>query len=450
MVGALRQASFKKGSEMTLRRHLWLLVAFLPLFAQTQEKDLSVSAQSYSLSSYLAKLTQADLDYKDRTLESKVVLIQSLIEQTRYNPDIYLEGNLFTESTVDVAIASLAPEVQAVGKINLNMRLYDAQRSHYMSQRDALFKQLSEQQLIDAKERLQLMGIEIYSELMQIQKTIEQYKILLKYQKRITDLAITRSGKGLGGIYDKTQAQNDLLNIRLRLTDLKELLIQKEFLFRQSINSDSTGAILLEEMHYAKVSDSLQQLQHAVLEKNAHLNLLKKKYELSTSDIETEASRRGLSLDLRSHYGYGYVEQVSAPNLSDSDQDWYAGLTLKYPLYERNDIDLKVEQKQVQALQSKNSVNIQKRALTRTVNRLYNSIQKYEIKDRLYTQQKEVLLERTTMTYNRFKEALETYKPYSDSVRDMARSDEAFIKNALLLDITTLQLYVLTGRYLDE
>lgn len=434
-----------------MMRHLWLSVAFLSLLSQPlAAKTMSTSTQTYSLSSYLSRLVQADLRYKDRTLEAKVVLLHSLIEQSRYNPDIYLEGDIFSENTLDLSKIDPVPEVQAVGKINLNMRLYDAQRSHFTSERDALFKQLSEQELIDAKEQLQLMGIQIYADLMQIQKKIAQYNILLKYQQRITKMAITRSEKGLGGIYDKTQAQNDLINIRLRLTDFKELLIQKEFLFRQSIDSDSTGTIVLEEIHYDKISRSLQQLQHDVLEKNAKLNLLKKKYELSASDIETEASRKGVSVDLRSHYGYGHVKQLDVPNLSDDDQDWHVGLTLKYPLYERDNIALNVERDQVKALQAKNSVNIKKRTLTRTVSRLFNSIQKYEIKDALYTQQKEVLLDRTTTTYNRFKEALETYKPYSDSLRDMARSDEAFIQNALALDVSTLQLYILTGQYIDE
>lgn len=432
-------------------RYLWVTMVVLPLLAHSLSANaLSNTSQSYTLPSYLSRLIQADLRYKEQTLDAKVILLRSLIEQSRYDPNLYLQGDIYAENMVDLSKIDPVPEAQAVAKINLDMRLYDAQRGQITSERDTLFRQLSEQRLIDAKQQLQLMGIEIYADLMKIQKTIAQYNILLKYQQRITKMAISRASKGLGGIYDKTQAQNDLINIQLRLTDLKELLIQKEFLFRQSIDSDSTGTIILEEIQYDKISRPLQELQHAVLEKNAKLNLLKKQYELSASDIETEASRKGLSVDLRSHFGFGHVEQLDTPNLADDDQDWHVGLTLKYPLYERGNIDLSVEREQVRALQAKNRVNIEKRTLTRTVNRLFNSIQRYEIKDELYTRQKEVLLERTTTTYNRFKEALETYKPYSDSLRDMARSDEAFIQNALELDIATLQLQILTGQYIDE
>ncbi|RLA71749.1 MAG: hypothetical protein DRG24_04725 [Epsilonproteobacteria bacterium] len=434
-----------------MKKYLWIAVLFFPLFGEAlKDNNITSASHTYSVTSYLKLLLTTDLEYRDRTLESKVLALESLIEQSRYNPDIYLEGTVMADNNLDVEKTRQSTELEAVGKVHFNMRLYDAQRFYYTSQREQLFKALSDQELIDATERLQLMGIQIYAELMQIQQTIAQYNALLIYQKRITKLAITRSEKGLGGIYDRTQAQNDMLNIRLRLTELKELLIQKEYLFRQSIDSDSTGVIELQAIQYKTLTDSLKELQYSALSSNAHLNFIQKQYELSRSDVETEKARDGLALDWRSHVGYGYIEELDKPRRSDDDIVWFAGLSLKYPLYERNNIALNVEQKKVQALQAKNSVNIEKRTLNRTVNRLYNSLRKYQIKDELYRQQKEVLTERTTTTYNRYKEALETYKPYSDSLRDMAQSDELSIRNAILVDVTTLQLYIVTGRYLLE
>jgi hypothetical protein len=77
-------------------------------------------------------------------------------------------------------------------------------------------------------------------------------------------------------------------------------------------------------------------------------------------------------------------------------------------------------------------------------------LQKYKIKNQLFLQQKKVLQERIKITYNRYREALESYKPYSDSLRDMARSDEAYISNSLSIDETTLQLYILSGSSILE
>jgi len=234
----------------------------------------------------------------------------------------------------------------------------------------------------------------------------------------------------------------------LRLSDLKELLIQKEYLFRQSINLESGAPLALKDIEYTKITSSLENLQHAAIHNNARLHVKEKQYELAQSDIKLEVDRRGLGIDWTSHLGFGHAEQLNPPYRSRDGEDWQALLSINYPLYERGDMSMKVQEKKIQALQSKNNLAIERRLLSRTINRLYNSLQKHKIKHQLYAQQKDVLLERITITYNRYKEALEMYKPYSDSLRDMAMSDEAYIRNSLLLDMNTLELHVLTGEKL--
>jgi outer membrane protein TolC len=382
---------------------LLFFLGSIPLLSQSIEieQNQNISSNIFTLQMYLSKLLEEDLQYKNRNLNSKVVLLTSLIEQNRYNPDIYLGGEVQAQKTLDFSRTDSHIELEAVGKIHLNMRLYDAQRSHLMGTRKKLFEELSSLEIIDAKEELQLLGIGIYVELLQIQRTIKQYNILLKYQHNITDIAVTRASRGLGGIYDKTQAQNDLINIQLRLSDLKELLIQKEYLFRQAINLESGAPIILQDIQYKELTDSLVSLQHTAIENNARLHVKEKQYELSRSDIKTEADRRGLGVDWASHLGYGHTEQYDSPYRSRDGEDWLAMLSLKYPLYERDDITMQVQDKKIKALQSKNSLEIERRALSRTINRLYNALQKHLIQHQLYTQQKEVLLERTTITYKR-------------------------------------------------
>jgi outer membrane protein TolC len=427
-----------------------LFICFFNLFSQSIEikQDENSLEKVFSLQIYLEKLLEEDLEYKNRNLESKVTLLNSLIEQNRYNPDIYLSGDIQGQKTLDMSRFNPTTELEAIGKINFNMRLYDGQRSHYMNSRRELFENLSSLEVIDAKDQLQLLGVQIYTQLLQIQRTIQQYNILLKYQLDITDIAVMRASKDLGDIYDKTQSENDLINIQLRLSDLKELLIQKEYIFRQSINLESGAPIKLLDIEYKEFSLSLSDLQKKALQNNSHLHVMQKQYELSQSDIKTESDRRGIIVDWTSHYGFGHVEQMDSPYRSNDGDDWLALLSIKYPLYERDDIAMQVQNKKIKSLQSKNTLEIQKRALSRTINRLYNALQKHNIKNRLYAKQKEVLLERSTISYNRFKEALENYKPYSDSLRDMARSDEAYIQNALLVDATTLEIYILSGESL--
>jgi len=428
-----------------LRLSLILIITYNILVAET-------SSSVFSVQSYLDRLMHENIRYKNRNLESKVLLLTSLIEQSRYNPDLFLDAAFKGEDALNVSRLDDGMQLSAIGSINFNMRLYDSQKDIYTSQRKKIFDELSSLEILNAKEQLQLLGVKIYIDLFKIQETIKQYNLLLKYQNKITKIAIDRASKGLGGIYDKTQAVNDLINIKLKLVDLKEKLIQKEYLFRQAINLDSGTFIRLKEVQYSDLDLNLKELQYKAINQNSRLKLKNKQFELSQSDIAVEKSKRGIFVDFQSNYGYGYMKQLNSNFIDESNNDdtWSALLSIKYPLYQRNEIELQTQKSKIKALQAKNGVEIERRALNRTINKLYNMLQKYKMKNQLFLEQKKVLRQRSKITYNRYREALENYKPYSDSLRDMARSDEAYINNSLSIDETTLQLYILSGSSIIE
>ncbi len=424
---------------------VFLLFSCTILFAQQAQN-------SYTLHTYLERLLKEDIDYKNKTLESKVLLLSSLLEQSRYNPDIFLDATARQEKQLDVLRGN---EVQTnIGaNINFNMRLYDAQKKLYTRQRTDLFNALSDLKILDAKEQLQLLGVQLYVNLYKMQQTIKAYNKLLYYQEKITQIATDRSAKGLGDIYDRTQAINDLINIKLRLADLKERFIQTEYAFRQSINLDSGAPVVLQPINYADLPHSLKKLQHDALAYNIGLKLKTKEFEMAQSDLALSEKSDGLSVDFTSHYGYGYTkEPVYIPGFDDNTHGdtWSAGLSVKYPLYAQNKTEILTQESKVRALQARNRIELQKKELSRTINRLYNAWEKYMLKNELYQEQKNVLQERIEITYNRYKEALESYKPYSDALRDMALSEESYINNRLSADETVLDLYILTGRTIVE
>jgi len=406
----------------------------------------------YTLHSYLDLLIKEDIGYKNKTLESKVLVLTSLLEQSRYNPDIFLDANARHEKLLDVLRGDNV-QSSISGNINFNMHLYDAQKEVYQKRRKALFDTLSELKVLDAKEQLQLLGIALYVNLYKMQQTIKAYNKLLFYQEKITQIATDRSAKGLGGIYDRTQAVNDLINIKLRLADLKERFIQTEYAFRQSINLESGAAIVLQPLSFVDLPYSLQQLQHDALAYNIGIKVKAKEFEVAQSDVSLSKQSDGLSVDFASRFGYGYrKEPVGIVGFDDTTNGdtWSLSLDLKYPLYAKNQTQILTQQSKIRALEAKNNIELQKKELSRTVNRLYNAWEKYMIKNNLFKKQKSVLQERIDITYNRYKEALESYKPYSDALRDMALSNESYINNRLSADQTVLDLYILTGRTIVE
>ncbi len=115
-------------------------------------------AMTYTLQTYLSELLEEDLEYKNRNLDAKVTLINSLLEQNRYNPNIYLGGEVQALRALDFSRGISRVEMKALGSIHFNMHLYDAQHNTYMNTRKDIFQDLSALKLIDAKEQLLLLG----------------------------------------------------------------------------------------------------------------------------------------------------------------------------------------------------------------------------------------------------------------------------------------------------
>jgi len=403
----------------------------------------------FSLKRYFHLLEKADLDFKSSQLDSKLYQVNSLIESDKYNPNIYFSSGSTLRKTYDVGSATSSANIDALAALNLDWHIYDAQKKYYTDERKIIFDKLSELNLLSSRDRLFINGTLIYLNLWYLQKIVDKYTALLKQQQKLLDTARVKSATGESAtIYETIDTQNDYYNLELAVTDIKERFLQQEYLFRESIELDSPKTIFLYDPVYNKLKLPVIELQKEAIANNKELAKLEEEYKLSKSDLALAAAEKGWNFDFFSYSAYSYSKEIQGSKTSSKGIEWQVGFKATYPIYKRNEINLKLRQKKLEVHKAALKVASKIKTLALTVNKLYNSYKKLQYKSGIYKMQNKILKRRLDISYARFIKGEGSYKQYSDTLKTYTDSLRANFSNDSLLHSTAIQLYILTGRNL--
>ncbi len=404
---------------------------------------------TFSLRKFLEKYIANSNNFKINKLDSEIYKINPNIENDRYNPNVYFSIGATARKTYNVGNATNYANMNSLAAINLDWHLYDAQKTYFNNERRAIFKRLSELNLLASKDRTILNGLSVYMDLWYLQKIIDKYNFLLSQQEKVTKMIKVRALRGGSSyIYAPIDSQNDLYNLELSVSDIKESYIHQEYLFRQSLNLASKKSIYLYDPVYNDLNMSLKQMQKEAIANNRELAKLQEQYKLSKSDLVIEAARRGWQLDLSSYAGYGYSTELEGTKNSGDGIEWQIGLKATYPLSQRKDITYQVERKKRLTKQALIRVVDKMRTLVLSVNKLYNSVKKLKYKSDIYAMQNKILRRRLNISYNRFMRGEGSYKDYSDTLKVLTDNLRQKLINETMLHAATLQLYIIVGKNL--
>lgn len=401
----------------------------------------------FSLKRYFALLEKSDLDFKSSKYDSKLYLINSLIESDRYNPSLSFQAGTTVRKTYNVGNATNYASLDATAGLYFNWHIYDAQKRFYNNERKIIFKRLSELNLLSARDKLLINGSMIYLNLWYLQKIIDKYNFLLTQQEKLVDLARIKSETGdATSIYETIDTQNDYYNLEIAVSDIREQFLQQEYLFRQSINLDSPKTVYLYDPVYKEIREPVQALQKEAIGQNKELAKLQEEYKLSKSDLALAAAEKGWNFDFFSYGGYGYSTELEGTKNSGKGFEWQVGFRATYPLYNRNDTNLKISQKKFQVTKAALRVASKIKTLALTINKLYTSYKKLQLKSDIYNMQNKILKKRLDISYARYLKGEGTYKQYSDSLKVYTDSLRAKFLNDSFLHATAIQLYILSGK----
>lgn len=407
---------------------------------------LSSETENFSLKKYLGLLLETDPDFKSEQYSVRLYIIQSLLEGQQYKPNIYFNGNAKVGKNYSVTNASNYITFDAIASINLDWHFYDAQKKYFTKERKEIFERLAKLHLLEAKDRLILYGLSIYMDMWFLQKIVKKYDELLDTQEKIFKIVKKRAMRGMGGIYDSIDSQNIYYKLELNISDLKERYVHQDVIFRESIDLPSDKPLNLYAPVYNKLDVPVIELQKEAIGKNKELAKLKEKYNLAKSDILIEAAKKGWTMNIFSHYGYGYSRELEGTKQHGNGFDWQIGINAKLPLYPKEEANLLIEKRKIETKKAGLLITKKIKTLINSISKIYNSIKKLKYKENIYNAQNELLFKRLQISYKRFLKGEGSYQDYSNSLQSYIDSFRAKLVNESLLHTSMLQLYILTGR----
>jgi len=376
---------------------------------------------------YLSALFEHNDDAQGLFYQKKIDYLTNEIQKDRYNFDIFLNAYARTGQYISTQQTN-TPNFQAGGfdesgvglAINANKLLYDGQYHLINHNYDILNKRLADITALNAKEKLSILGMTIYSNLYTSQEKLRIFRAMYKKQKRMTQIINAGYNEGKNSTLNYIDSQNNLLTLQRALLSQKYLHIHNENILRHSTKSKS-------EKHYKLIResinfhlDSLVDLQKIAIQNSSDIALESNKLKINQTDFLAQKRRYYPTINFQSHYGYGaandalYFKNFNGIGFS---RYWEAGLTLQLPIYNRKDIILNKEKELNTILKQKTVLSAKSREILLTLENSYNSLQRIQSQQVILQKQADLSLQKIDVAKESYFLGVAQYKDYSDAMR---------------------------------
>lgn len=309
----------------------------------------------YSYSAYFSKLLKEDEDIENSYYSNKLISIEQLIKEDKYNSNLYIEAS--SQYTEDEALATKERTLESNVALKWEYRLYDGQMSYLYNQVKRISEQGSMIRYEDAKNNLAIVGSDLYANLLFTQTILDIYKDLYVSQTNLFEIIKEKRKKGISSVVDEIDAKNDLLELEKRLFSYEVQHARNTYLVKKSINSQSSKPLYVSPLNVSATNHSEEEERMLIMHNNPDIALAQNELKNRKVEILSEAGRWMPRVDLNAYTGYSVNEDI----VNDAKEDGItsgAGITVEIPIYERNDIYLSEEKAKVIALQAKNNLKI--------------------------------------------------------------------------------------------
>ena len=309
----------------------------------------------YSYSAYFSKLLKEDEDIENSYYSNKLISIEQLIKEDKYNSNLYIEAS--SQYTEDEALATKERTLESNVALKWEYRLYDGQMSYLYNQVKRISEQGSMIRYEDAKNNLAIVGSDLYANLLFTQTILDIYKDLYVSQTNLFEIIKEKRKKGISSVVDEIDAKNDLLELEKRLFSYEVQHARNTYLVKKSINSQSSKPLYVSPLNVSETNHSEEEERMLIMHNNPDIALAQNELKNRKVEILSEAGRWMPRVDLNAYTGYSVNEDI----VNDAKEDGItsgAGITVEIPIYERNDIYLSEEKAKVIALQAKNNLKI--------------------------------------------------------------------------------------------
>jgi len=354
--------------------------------------------------------------------QKKIDYILDEIKKDKYNFDVYASGYLRTGSSIS-AQSGNAPNVNgdytgAGVSLHVNKILYDGGYRLTNGAYDILYKRLADINELNAKDRLVIFGVSIYSNLYISQEELRILKKILKQQKLVTNIIKQGYKEGKYSPLDLIDSKNDLLNLQRSVLNMEYQYLNSDYILRHSIKSRSQKPYQLYPMSIKLNLDSLKLLQEEAIAHSGVLAKVSNLLKLKEADLLFQKRRRIPEFRFDSYAGYG----LSTNKIFNLDSPghgafWELGLSFKLPIYNRNDINLNTQKERLNVLKQKEALSFGQRAILIQVEKSYNEIQRTKKQIDIIKEQLSLQKHKLKIAKERYFTGISPYRAYSDAIK---------------------------------
>ncbi len=420
---------------------------------QIPDKYKTTDTNKYDILN-LTKYINAVLNYNDNAKEAyyqkKIDYILSEIKKDKYGFDIYTEAYISTGQSISTNANNIEGNggyTNAGISLNADKIIYDGQKKVVENIYDILYDRLSQIKEINAKEKLIIMAISIYTNLYTLQEEIKEYNKILKKQTYIKQITTEGYKKGKISVIDYLDAKDDYINLQRYILNLKYQYLYNDYILRQSIKSQSRKPFKLYPAKISIYTSSLKILQKEAVTNNSNIAIQSNILKIKEANFISDKRRYYPSIDFSSNIGYG----LSTDNTFDlgnagKGMFWTLELTAKIPLYQRGDITLSKDRDMYGILKQKRVLSAKQRDILSQVEKSYNKIQKTKKEKYFLTELLKIGSIKLKILTTRYINGISSYKEYSDALAKYLNYKRQSILNKQSYIIECSLLYTLIGK----
>lgn len=399
---------------------------------------------------FLAALFENNENAQELFYQKKIDYLLNEIKKDKYGFDVFLNGYVRTGSYISTQQTNLPTtqpgrfdESDIGAAINANKLLYDGQYTLINRNYDILQKRLANIKALNAKEKLLLFGLSIYSNLFISQEKLKLFQKMYDKQAIMQKKIEKAYNLGSTSSLNYIDSKNDLLNLKKAVLSLTYEHLHNEYILRHSIKAkgEKRYSLIQEKMNF--FFDSLSDLQKEAIQNSSNIALESNKLKINQTDFVAQKRRYYPSVNFNSHLGYGVAnDSLFFKNLNNTGFSpyWGLGLTVKIPLYNRGDILLNKEKELNNILLQKNILSLKSREILIEVERTYHSIQMIKQQQGILQEQVRLLHKKIEIAEKLYNAGAVPYRDYSDAVKNYLEvksqvidADERYTKEMFLL-----------------
>ncbi len=414
------------------------------LFANKELDNLTrkevESFYEFSFYEFIHRLMNESVDSKIDIYRYRIEKLNALLENSRYNLDLFAQASLTYSKFIDYDLNE-NKELSAKYGLGFDKRIYD---SGYRFVKDIieLKEKLSHLRYLQSRDKLYLLGVEIYLQTYLNQYKKESYEHMFFEQKTVMELAKERYKSGVASKVDFLNAKDDYLQLKMDLIERIYSYLYSDFILRNLVGLDVKKPLKLKEFGVEEKKKNLKAYILEAYRNNRSILMKKVDYLLSKERLNASRYYYMPQVDIHGEIYHEYRKDYSyKPHKSTTGLNYLLGLNIKIPLYNQRYFDEKQRAKLI-TLKSKEELKKEFFEVSKEIHKSYNELEKLDQKIEIVKEQLNLANERFELTKKRYISGIGRYEDLAMAIKRLIRKkiELRTFKNLYLKNLVYLKI----------